>query len=953
MPSVPEVVIWTDRPRELQMLWAIPKIALKPCILIREKHFLATPVKLQFKHQARRAAFSGYAIRRERTQHGQEKNKTQIASDHYRFASLICMEKYIRQVVTEVSEIKANIAVFNTGIHNNYDEALSLARKTTYWVYDHESNIFGPSKFLGFKDMSFERYLDSKQDKLEGDLFTGGVRTQVEKVLGSLYSKNSDLADKLRRWGQDCLETNWFKDLSQEKWKFLVLPTTSYITEDTIQKLLALLRKTYPKWQDFSDADYIKDEFEYKDACSKRSRQLLARDTFSKLIETKQFDEIIDRLAKAGQCNLLWTAVPKEGDLYVLSAANLNKETFCQSVFNLLYGEDDIETRLRSYSDYLAASGIKRKWAFPTYLLYMLDPETNIFVKPTTTSWFLELIGSPIRTIGNLEPSHYSVFLNAAQELFTKLANYKPRNLIDVQSLIWIAHQTAKKSIGLDTDMVLNEEEIMENQNSQLGDLNTVLYGPPGTGKTYNTINYALAAIENRDVESYSKEERDVLRKRFADYQRQDRVDFVTFHQSFSYEDFIEGIKPVEPGEKDGFLKYRIEDGIFKRMCVNATYAIFHSLRKKEGVSKEIDFNGLYLEFIADLKEKLKSNNGSVIFKSRISKNIHLVKIGASNNIVLKHEKGARTYIVSKSGLSKLYKEFSSVDEIKNVYEDIRDAIGGCNTTMYWTIFNELKKFEHEFPGFSLADEELQEDMDYETKKDLISDFVVAECPENVERFVLIIDEINRGNVANIFGELITLIEKDKRAGMEEALSTVLPYSKTGFSVPPNLHIIGTMNTADRSVEALDTALRRRFVFHEKTTDLSLIQQPDTLNVDLQTMLKAINSRIEALLDKDHHIGHSYFMGLEQSNDPNKDLKNIFATRIIPLLEEYFYRDPVKIGMILGKAFVEKIKYSGKDQLRFAAGFENELDDFERKDIYEIKDPLEFGDMSPFAEIYE
>jgi len=499
---------------------------------------------------------------------------------------------------------------------------------------------------------------------------------------------------------------------------------------------------------------------------------------------------------------------------------------------------------------------------------------------------------------------------------------------------------------------IIDEKEQQSENIKKLQSKNIILYGPPGTGKTYSTINYALSIIENKDIDSYEQEDRVMLRERFEGFQKDERVGFVSFHQSFSYEDFIEGIKPIEPEEKDEFLKYKIEDGIFKRMCVNGTYAIYCALQRKNGGLKRTDFNSLYLEFIANIK-KLKLENSSVFFKSKTNKEVHIVEVNKLNNIVLKPKEGAISYLVSKARLSQLYKAFSKIDEIENIHDDIRNIIGGCNATFYWTIFNELKKFERKLPKLELTDEESQEDINYETKKELVSDFAFKEYPEDVENYVLIIDEINRGNIANIFGELITLIEPDKRAGLKEALSTILPYSKTEFTVPPNLHIIGTMNTADRSVEALDTALRRRFTFIEKTTDLSLIQQPSKLKVDLRAILRAINNRIEALLDKDHCIGHSYFMRLEDSKNPEEDLKQIFAVRILPLLEEYFYGDPIKIGMVLGRAFVEKKKYVGNDTLKFALGFESKLDDFERKDVYEIKNPLKFDNMEQFRAIYE
>ena len=167
--------------------------------------------------------------------------------------------------------------------------------------------------------------------------------------------------------------------------------------------------------------------------------------------------------------------------------------------------------------------------------------------------------------------------------------------------------------------------------------------------------------------------------------------------------------------------------------------------------------------------------------------------------------------------------------------------------------------------------------------------------------FVLIIDEINRGNVSQIFGELITLIEPDKRLGKEEELEVTLPYSKEKFSVPSNLYIIGTMNTADRSVEALDTALRRRFSFEEMAPDYSLLEGSTSEGINLAELLKTINNRIEGLLDKDHVIGHSYFLRVSKGE---KTLQDVFFDEIIPLLQEYFYGNFGRIALVIGRGFV-------------------------------------------------
>jgi 5-methylcytosine-specific restriction protein B len=431
----------------------------------------------------------------------------------------------------------------------------------------------------------------------------------------------------------------------------------------------------------------------------------------------------------------------------------------------------------------------------------------------------------------------------------------------------------------------------IDDKNERETHRNQILFGPPGTGKTYNTINEALKIV---DPEYYAdnKENRGKLTERYRELLISDwnstsgQIAFCTFHQSFSYEDFVEGIKPCLSVEDSSLLRYEVESGIFKKIC--------------------------------DLADSRKGNYDEVIekFKLEISEleGREPVKIVASSTFDVTY-KGGNVFYVSPLNSKKDNPWYPvSLNHIKKYFET-GDLTGTYNTTYVKGICN-----------FLLEKRGLTKSVNEE-----------AACKD----FVLIIDEINRGNVSSIFGELITLIEDDKRIDADEELRVVLPYSKELFGVPSNVHIIGTMNTADRSVEALDTALRRRFTFTEMPPQSELISTSISLKgvdgqpyeVNLKEMLDTINSRIERLIDKDHKIGHSYFINA-QSED---DLKEAFRNKVIPLLEEYFFGDFGKIGLVLGDSFVEKVN-GGFEFAAFSGYDSNVAQDLKERCVYAIKD---------------
>ena len=399
----------------------------------------------------------------------------------------------------------------------------------------------------------------------------------------------------------------------------------------------------------------------------------------------------------------------------------------------------------------------------------------------------------------------------------TNKSSYSKHNSIDFQNYIF------------DMKEVQKNKEVVKS-------LNQIFYGPPGTGKTYNTILEAAKIIEQDDSLEYV-EAQEVFNNGLGD-----RIEFITFHQNYSYEDFIQGLRPDT--ELSGELSFFKSDGVFKRIADRALKNLKES-KNPESAKKE--FEVVFNELTKPLNE---GDVDELVIKMKQT-SFYITEIG-EKSIEFRKNQGDSKHTLSINTLRKMYD--SGANNI---------ILGGLQP-YYNPILNLLLE------NGKRHTESVKE-----------------------QNYVIIIDEINRANISRVFGELITLIEKDKRFGGAIPLTATLP-SGEKFIVPSNLYIIGTMNTADKSIALLDIALRRRFEFVAMYPKYEL--ENSDLEINDTEILKKLNKEIISRKGYDFTIGHSYFMGEDYN------LKNTIDTKVIPLLLEYFMNDFEEVKKILQAA---------------------------------------------------
>lgn len=511
---------------------------------------------------------------------------------------------------------------------------------------------------------------------------------------------------------------------------------------------------------------------------------------------------------------------------------------------------------------------------------------------------------------------------------------------------------------------------------------NLILFGPPGTGKTYATALEAVRLCLGEEVAGRfaSRENREQLMEAYKGLVRDGRVEFVTFHQSFSYEEFVEGLRPVtDGGEENGLLEpsaasggfsLKPHDGVFKRISEQArldagqtdepgrldrSHSIFkvalgqrgvHEDRVRYGLENDLihvgwggdidwsderfdEFSAIHAEWKAKKDPGASGHDGNVVVTFSLRA---YMQVG---DYVVVSDGRDRFRALGKVTGDYYFDDNAEFHPHRRAVEWIwRDDAGVERNQFYANTFRRHSVYR--------LNPEL---IDWDALEEIALGEETSRPAAAARNFVLIIDEINRANISKVFGELITLLEPDKRLGAANEIRLRLPYSGKLFGVPANLHIVGTMNTADRSIALLDTALRRRFTFRELMPNPSVLST-ELGGINLQKLLTTMNERIEYLFDREHQIGHAYFIDCRS----RADVEAVMRDNVIPLLAEYFFEDWAKIAAVLeGRPVGTDGDYEGRfvRAKRLApAGFENNEEDSGTRLRWSIKDRFDFSDFA-------
>lgn len=701
-----------------------------------------------------------------------------------------------------------------------------------------------------------------------------------------------------------------------------------------LERLRTLFVEKHPDFQDFTDsASYGAREDDYKRALQARATEL--KEDHRLADDGTYGAALLDLVSGKGglTSNLLdWRVAKLVGDIRTTDPGVIEEAA------GKLARHDDATAGVVEFVGHIwpylnenvpDSRPFAESRTIPTMVRAMVDSRTVLGIRSTPTDNAARMLfGRPLFGSQPLTAQELQGVTDLGRRIFQVMDeewNWKPRDLWDVQGFIW---ETCQKRLAAADNYqapARGMETTMETPT------NLILYGPPGTGKTYRTAREAV-----RLCGEAVPDDRDELMALYRSLSQKGRIEFVTFHQNFSYEDFVEGLRPVTGEAEDGVdnpsgFTLQAQDGIFKQIAdvaasnrgktIGNGAATIERNRKvfkmslgrarssaddiiyqdaiREGYvvlgwGGDVDWSDARFDEWDAIKERWRQDHPGASGNDPNMSQMYAFRINMTIGSLVVVSDGNR--------------KFRAIGEVTGPYQFVPGPNGEYNhrRSVRW-----LWHSDESLPRERIYNKELSQVSVYQMNSrhvnwDGLEQTVAtggseANSTGTPEPHVLVIDEINRANISKVFGELITLIEPDKRLGMRNALTVRLPYSKTLFGIPANLHIIGTMNTADRSIALLDTALRRRFSFCEIAPDPELLTEAEVQSgVPLRAALATINERIEYLVDREHRIGHAFFIHCASRAAVDAAMRD----KVIPLLQEYFFEDWGRIRAVLGGGFI-------------------------------------------------
>ncbi len=639
------------------------------------------------------------------------------------------------------------------------------------------------------KNMTLEEYTNIKKDNPNRDDFTFWIESKLDN-LGSIWGGSAFKFGIYRRNDESQKESSSGRLYSQNyAWIAKYGNNENEAFNNIKEKIIQIIQasqdnnlKTIEKI-DFGDAIKWKIAFHYQDVKNIKIVNIFSKNVLD-LISLNEFKE-----------KLKIYQIHKK----LLENKNLSLVKMIENIAIPLwnkYGMDSqnyIDKMKNLFSEYLNKKKLDKNTI--NKYIQVIENISKEFLKENLYSCDLFSFDQNINKLNKNE--EFKLKNSNGHNMYSSALNYYKAFLIDYY----------------EQDIFITERVQSEESNMKIIPLNQILYGSPGTGKTYHTIDKALEIISKEEkIQIPSEDDRINRKKIFDEYVKNGQIVFTTFHQSYGYEEFVEGIKPIiDNDENSQEVKYDVKDGIFKELCDKSLKNYILSMQNEN----EIDLDKLIFEFANYINQDFLNKGNEFPLENKVSiKKILLnfkdeyrsFSLGGS----IKSPQSLTIDIIKRDYLNFKNKKILSFKDIKPKYDSQSDYHG--NAIYYFMFYNKLKEFEN-----------IQNEK-FKIKKEILKSYII------------IIDEINRGNVSKIFGELITLIEPSKRIGEKEELKVTLPYSGKEFGVPKNVYIIGTMNTADRSITSLDTALRRRFEFIEMMPDVSKLSI-DCEGINLQELL--------------------------------------------------------------------------------------------------------------------